>query len=210
MDQALEILFESGAKVKILRLFLQNPEQLYTAVEIKDRCQIKRGALAKELPKLIKARFLCQKIGTIRPANNPEEQARRTGRVKSRKAKLYYLNPEFKLLPELRELIIKSTTTSHKRILSQLKRIGRVKLVLLSGIFINNDTTRTDLFVVGDDIKNRALSRFLQQIESEIGKSIHYTVMDTEEFKYRMNMYDRFLRDILDRPHEKLLNKLHV
>lgn len=210
MESVLDTLFESGAKVKIMRLFLQNSEQKFTADMIKERCQIKSGSFARELPKLIKLGLVYQKNGTVQEEMKVGSGSKKYIKIKTKKARLYYINQEFKLLNELRELIMRATSMSHKRLLSQIKRLGRIKMVVVSGIFINNDTTRTDLFIVGDDIKERALARFLQQIESELGKTIQYTIMDTEEFKYRMNMYDRFLKDIMERPHEKLMNKLHA
>ena len=51
---------------------------------------------------------------------------------------------------------------------------------------------------------------FLIRTESELGKSVQHTLMDTEEFRYRLDMYDRFLRDILEYPHEKLINKFDI
>jgi hypothetical protein len=33
-------------------------------------------------------------------------------------------------------------------------------------------------------------------------------LFDTEEFMYRLKMYDKLLRDVLDYPHEKIVNKI--
>ena len=85
-----------------------------------------------------------------------------------------------------------------------------MKLAVLSGVFINSDNARTDLLIVGDDVKKRALENFLGHTESDLGRPIQYTLMDTEEFRYRMDMYDRFLRDILEYPHAKLINRLDI
>ena len=63
---------------------------------------------------------------------------------------------------------------------------------------------------LGDDISKRKLDNFLSNVESELGKTVSYTLMETDEFKYRMGMFDRFLRDIFEYPHEKLLNKLNL
>ena len=32
--------------------------------------------------------------------------------------------------------------------------------------------------------------------------------MDVEEFEYRYKMYDKFVRDILDLPHETIIDKV--
>jgi hypothetical protein len=45
-------------------------------------------------------------------------------------------------------------------------------------------------------------------MESEVGKEIEYAAMNTKEFDYRFHMFDRFVRDILEKPNEKLLNRI--
>jgi len=64
--------------------------------------------------------------------------------------------------------------------------------------------------IVGDGIKNKSLANFLKDLESEVGKEIDYVVLTTADFKYRYDMFDRFIRDILEKPHEKLINKLKI
>ena len=45
----------------------------------------------------------------------------------------------------------------------------------------------------------------IRKLEAEIGMELAYTVFDTKEFIYRLNMYDKLVRDILDYPHEVIL-----
>ena len=135
-------------------------------------------------------------------------QGKRGARYK--KAVIFQVNSDFPLLSELHDLVIKSSVASRKKLLQQIKSLGRVKLAVLSGVFINSDNARTDLLIVGDDIKKSKLENFLARTESELGKSVHHTLMDTDEFRYRLDMYDRFLRDILEYPHEKLINRLEI
>ena len=48
----------------------------------------------------------------------------------------------------------------------------------------------------------------MKNLEAEAGTEIDYAVFDNEEFQYRQKMFDRFLRDILEKPHKKLINKI--
>lgn len=205
MEQLLEKLFESTSKVRVMRLFIQNPETSFTFPKILQRTQIKKSSAKKELVKLTKIGLIETKIATIKKEESPDEV-----KEKSRKMQVYYLNQQFPLLNELHALMVKSSTTSRKKILNQIKKLGKVKLAILSGIFINSDRSRTDLLIVGDDISKKRLENFLVEVESELGKTLSYTVMDTDEFRYRMNMLDRFLRDIFEYPHEKLINKMNL
>ncbi len=119
-------------------------------------------------------------------------------------------NKDFLAFPDLQLLFLKATPMSRQKILQRIKSLGNIKLAVLSGIFINNENSRVDLLLIGDNIKKTRLSRAISWFESEIGKELNYVVLTSEEFRYRMDMYDRFLRDILESPHEKLINKLHI
>ena len=54
------------------------------------------------------------------------------------------------------------------------------------------------------------LDNIIKTIESEIGREIRYAVFETSEFNYRYSIFDKFLRDILEYPHEKIINKLNL
>ncbi|TSC69264.1 MAG: hypothetical protein G01um101466_106 [Parcubacteria group bacterium Gr01-1014_66] len=183
-----------------MRLFIQNGEALFALSDIVSRTQVSRESTHRELSKLLQVGLIKKK-----QVATDSKQGKRTA---TKKQERYILNPQFPVLEELRNLITRATTTSRKSILVHLKKIGKVKLAVLSGIFLSSERSRTDLLIIGDDLNKKRLDRFLGYIESELGKTITYTLMDTDEFKYRMQMFDRFLRDILEYPHEKLINKL--
>ncbi len=213
MDTILQTLFESLAKIRLLRLFLQNPEQDFMLHDIEQRIQIKRASFLRDLHKLIKAGFVKEKSSIVHEEKKEDahtNKKRKRLNAKHKKLSSYSVNAEFPIFSELYDLIIKSSTASRKKLLDHIKRLGKIRLAMLSGVFLNDEAARLDLMIVGDDIKKRSLEKFLAMTESELGKTLRYAVMDTDEFRYRMNMYDRFLRDILERNHEKLINKLNI
>lgn len=207
MDQLLEKLFESIPKVRILRLFMQNPEHAFTFPELVKRTNLNSRVVKKELQKLVKIALIKTKIAKVKleePASGKKKK------IQTRKTKAYYVYPRFELLDELHNLITRPSITSRSKLVQGLKKLGRVKLAIIAGVFLNKSDTRADLLLVGDNLRKRGLENFLHQTESELGKHLQYTIMDTKEFKYRLDMYDRFLRDILEYPHEKLINKLNI
>ncbi len=216
MENILEKLFESVPKVRLLKLFMRNAEGKFTFPEIVKRSQLRAQSVRKELNKLLKWEIVKTKLIPLKYEILKRSDSRRKPPkviVKIRKTRVFYSNPEFKLLPELRDLISKASVATRVKLLRQIKTLGNVKLCIISGIFLNsngNDNSRTDFLLVGEHIKKSKLDGFLAGIESELGKTIQYTLMDTEEFKYRLDMYDRFLRDILECPHEKLINKMRI
>ena len=190
MEHILEKLFESPAKVRVMRIFVRNPEETFTLPVISKKSQIRKRVVRRELGKLLN-------IGLVKKKT-------------VKKVRIFFTNTEFRLLPELKDLIIKDAVASKKDLLLKAKRLGNIKLIIISGVFINSEQSRTDMLIIGDGIKRSKLERFLTDIESELGRPLQYTVMDLDEFKYRMNMYDRFLKDIFEYPHEKLINRLKI
>ncbi|OGN03531.1 MAG: hypothetical protein A2655_04825 [Candidatus Yanofskybacteria bacterium RIFCSPHIGHO2_01_FULL_43_42] len=128
----------------------------------------------------------------------------------------YSLDPEFEFFGELKGLILKSSPAEKYKMVKKILGLGRVKLAVTSGIFMaeNNGLdlydTVADLFIVGDDISKDKLRPFLRALEAEVGKEIKFTLMDKDEFQYRYGMFDRFIRVLLEGPHEKIINKLGI
>ena len=203
MEQILEQLFESVPKARILRLLLRNPEERFRFDDIVKRSQTRPEQARKELRKLLKISTVKEGLVQDAPPAGAGKQRR------PRKIRVYFANPAFPCFAELRDLIARSSVAPRHKIFRRIKGLGKIKLAVISGLFIQSDSSRTDLLIVGDHIHKRKMDRFLADTESELGKQIRHTVMDTEEFLYRMDMYDRFLRDILEYPHEKLINKFN-
>lgn len=216
MENVLEKLFESVPKVRLLRLFMRNAESQFSFAEILVRSQLRSLQARKELKKLLKWGVARTKIVPLKYEIRRKSRSKKGPPkivVKTKRTRVFYANPDFKLLPELRDLISKASVAERGKLGRRIKSLGNVKLCVTSGLFLNsngNDNSRTDLLLVGDNIKKRKLDNFLNQVESELGKAIRYTTMETDEFKYRLDMYDRFLRDILEHPHEKLINRLRI
>ncbi|MDP3794733.1 MAG: hypothetical protein Q8R13_02275 [bacterium] len=185
----LERLFDSPVRVKLIKFFIHNWENAFTLNGITQFTQSKPHETRRELDRL-------ESIGLIRS--------------KKGRQPLYETNGEFVFLNELKNLVTKSSPASKERMLERLRRIGRIKLAVLSGIFMNLDNAKADLLIVGDGIAETKLHQFFRDLEAEVGKELDYVVLSSEEFQYRFSMYDRFVRDLMERPHEKLINRMEA
>ena len=85
-----------------------------------------------------------------------------------------------------------------------------MKLIVLAGVFLQKEDSRADILIVGDELKKKSIENGLRAIEAEVGKELSYALFDTQDFLYRMNVYDKFVRDILDFPHEKVYDKIGI
>lgn len=126
---------------------------------------------------------------------------------------VYSLNTGFEFFEELKNLILKSSPAQKDEMVKRISELGRVRLAVISGIFMNTNgsdifESPADLFIVADDVNKRRLKRLLGSLEADVGKEIKFSMMDKEEFQYRYGMFDRFIRVLLEGPHEKIINKL--
>ena len=114
----------------------------------------------------------------------------------------WFFDSLFKYTDELEGLLINSDTLDKEVILNTFKRAGRLKLLAVSGIFLKDKDSRVDILLVGDRMKRGKIEEGIKRLEAEIGAELTYAVFETKEFTYRLNMYDKLVRDILDFPHE--------
>ena len=188
MSAVLDYLFESKAKARLLRFFLLNFEREYTVSELAKRNILQNSQVRKELANLKRIRFVIE---------------RHKGREKH-----YLLNKGFALYPELRNLIVKSNVYPQTQSLAKVKSIGDVKLALVSGIFLNYPKSKADIVLIVNNVNRARLRKFMNNLEAEIGKEVSYVLMNSDEFKYRLDMLDRFLLDFLESPHDEIVNRI--
>lgn len=187
-------LFGSEAKVKIIRLFLFNPETIYDTAEIADRTKEDIHKVRRELQLLLKIVFLKQRV--------------KRGKHGSRRG--FILNQQFTYLNHLQSFLISSKPLQPKDIIRKVAPIGNIKLVVVAGTFTHDPDSRADILIVGDNLKKTSVEHAIKKLEAEIGKELKYAYFSTPDFIYRLNMYDKLVKDILDYPHQKIVNKLAV
>lgn len=197
-------LFCSLARVKIMRLFIFNPNSGFDIYEAARRSRLSGAAVKKEIS------FL-KSINFIKQGKFYREKKEKKGReiiIKKVKVNGWFLNENFDYVESLRDLLVDSKFLEKNEVLKRFKNAGSIKLLFVSGIFIKNDNSPVDILIVGDKLKRNAIEHSLRQIESEMGKELKYAVLETPEFVYRLEMYDKFIRDILDYPHSRLIEKI--
>ena len=205
--EILEKLFGGSGRVKVMRLFLFNPGKTFCREDVSERAQIDIKAAARELTHL-------EKTGLIKRKAFVREfpAGKRDDRKASDKKKIsgWHLDAEFPYLIPLENLLIDLATMNHDDLVERIKAAGKIKLVIVAGIFIQDIESRVDLLVVGDSLKRSTLETIVKKVEAEIGKEVRYACFETPDFKYRLNVYDKLVRDILDYPHKVILDKIGV
>ena len=201
----LEKLFGSHAFVKMLKLFYLNTGQVFPPREIALRTHTRPEVARRELRLLMDMGFIKKAAQTVEEPSPEKDKKPLKHKVHG-----YTLDSSFQLLNELRDLVLTVAPISKQEITNRLRRVGRVKLVVLSGIFLKRGDSRIDMLIVGDALKKGQLDLTLRSIESEVGKELSYALLETSDFKYRLGMNDKFVRDVFDYPHEVIIDKIGV
>lgn len=180
----MEQLFGSKTRVKLLSLFLNNPDHEYYVREITRKIDEQINSVRRELSNLLA-------IGIVKSdsANN----------------KLYYeINKDYEFYAPLRTIFIGiaadqpalKETKEDDEVAKKLRTTGAVELAFLTGTFVRESGSGTDLFVMGD-VNRARVAKLVTEMEKELGREINYTIMTPDEYRYRRNLNDRFLTSVL-------------
>lgn len=180
----LEQLFGSKTRTQLLRTFLQNPETPFFVRELTRRIDVHINAVRHELVNL-------ERLGLVSVVKDAS--------AKATQKKHFQLNLSSILYPDLKALFLKSRVLLEKDLVDRLKRTGTVKYFALTGRFLGRGDMPTDMFVVGN-IERRKFAALIKESELSFGHEINYTILDEHEMRYRMDVMDRFLYEILDAP----------
>lgn len=198
--EALGKLFGSIARIKVIKLFLFNGDTIFDRQEVAKRSKISSRAALQELTLLTKSGLLRKKTFM--------KESGKSGRKK--RIQGFVLNQEFGYLEPLQTLLMHSAPMQNKEISKRLSGIGKVKAVVVSGIFIQDPESRLDMLVVGDDVSQNRLRSVISNMESEIGRELRFALLDTADFKYRQGVCDRLLRDVFEYPHRVVVDKVGI
>ncbi len=175
----LKDLLISKVRVKLLEIFLSDPNQMYHVRDLVRKTVEEINAVRRELAHLEEAGIL---------------------KKESRGNRLYYwFRKDYPLYDDLLSIIAKSTGFG-AQILKNKTKLGKINLVMFSGRFTRQlprlDPGDIDVLIVGEIVLSE-LSSLVRAEETKREKEINYTVMTEDEFKFRKIRRDPFLHKIL-------------
>jgi len=179
----IDALFGSKTRVKLLHLFLNNPNRAFYVREITRKIEEQINSVRRELANMLS-------IGIIQSDSSNN--------------RLYYeVNQSYVHYEPLRAIFgdksfsAESTTpTAVSDWAKRLKLLGDVRVAILSGSLVRGSKSEVDVVLAGN-VNKTQLKRFVKELEDEEGHSINYTVMSYEDFYYRLSIKDRFILDII-------------
>lgn len=190
----IEQLFGSKTRVKLLQLFYSNPNRSFYVREITRRIDEQINSVRRELANLLS-------IGIISSENTNN--------------KLYYeVNQSFEYFAPLAQIFggaavgatVQVGDESIDQIPPEIKALGHIEVVLMTGQFTRDERSGVDVLVVGD-VNQTQLSKYISELEQKEGKELRYASMTAKEFEYRNKINDRFLSKVLESKKHLVLDR---
>ena len=196
----------SKDRAQILRVFTFNPSEVLGLSNVAKRAGVSIVAAARELKKL-------ERLGIIKKGKSfAITLANGTKRMVQGKQRedMWTLNKDFKQLRGVSSFIHETSPVKYDNIVSALRGGGRMSAVILSGAFMGDPTRPADLIVAADPLHERKLESAIRKLEPQFGREIRFAAFSTPEFRYRLTIQDRLIRDTLDFPHLVLLDRTRL
>jgi hypothetical protein len=179
----IEQLFGSKTRVKLLQLFLANPGRSFYVRELTRKIDEQINSVRRELANLTG-------IGIIKSTDGPDN-------------KLYYeVNQGYKHFKALQSIFSVEvpqqdvSPASQGDLLKRLQAVGAFDVIVATGALVGQQGSDIDLVLVGSSNKQK-LEKLMKTVELEEGSPIRYTVISETEFKYRLDIKDRFIITVL-------------
>jgi len=193
----IDALFGSKTRVKLLSLFLNNPEKSFYVREITRKIDEQINSVRRELSNM-------QEIGIV----NSQESNN----------KVYYSvdkdNMFFEPLRQIFSLEIKVPKKDKKEENVWVKRfsdVGDIKLVIFAGKLIGDlgrGDSNIDLLVVGNtsDARMKNLVKNIEKEEKIASNALNYAKMSYLDFYRRLNVKDPFINSIIVSKHSIIID----
>jgi hypothetical protein len=179
----IEQLLGSKTRVKLLQLFLSNPNRSFYVREITRKIDEQINSVRRELSNLLNIGIIVSDT-----TNN----------------RLYYeANQQYEFYEPLRQIfgkgqqadVAKAGTNAAEQ--ESLKSLGNIELMLYTGQLTRDERAGVDVLIVGNTNAN-AVQKYVAELEKQEGKDLRYTVMTLSDFLYRQQVRDRFLGNVLE------------
>ena len=192
----IDSLFGSKTRVKLLHLFLNNPEKSFYVREITRMIDEQINSVRRELANMVSVGIVQQDA-----IDN----------------KLYYsVNEDYPYIKPLAAIFSDKNTEGGMGTANSvswkdsLGRMRGLRLAIISGKLVVGSSSAVDLLLVGDDMSAVTIKNLVKKIEKDRKIEINYAVISYDDFYYRMSVKDRFIMDIVRNKHSVLVDTENI
>ena len=181
----IDALFGSKTRVKLLHLFLNNPDKSFYVREITRLIDEQINSVRRELANMLA-------VGIILSDGVDN--------------KLYYTaNQQYEHYESLRQIFagtIKRNRTQGAKEADvawkpELSKLSGLRVAIAAGILVRGSASPIDLLLVGS-VSSARVNSLVKKIEKAEGRELNYTVLSYDDFYYRLSVRDKFIAEILN------------
>jgi len=176
----LEALFSSRVRVRLLALFLLNPDSHFHARALIQKVGAQYNAVWKELNNL-------ERIGLLLSE-------------KTANTKAYRLNPRFSILSELRAIILKTVGAGDA--FRQAFALLEVDAAFIYGSFAAGDIDHqsdVDVMIIGK-VNLTRLAPIVARLEKDLGRAVNYSAYTLKEWQEKQRAQEPFIANVMASP----------
>lgn len=174
-----QYLLEDSPESDIVSFLLFAPPRTFSARELGERLDMKPNKLMDALTRLVES-------GQVSICTR-------------RSIQYFFLNPKHKFYPTIREKLVRRGVKYEDELFVAIRKMGAVA-AYLSGIFVGMPENEVDILLIGE-FEEKKLQSFVESCEHMLGQEVNYCVMGVDEFKFRKDTFDRFIKDVFDYPY---------
>ena len=210
----IEQLFGSKTRVKLLQLFYSNPNRAFYVREITRKIDEQINSVRRELSNLLSIGIITSDASNNRlyyEVNQEYQYYKPLGQIfgglevaeapapkaAKKEAKTIESKPE--------PVQPKADVAAEHPLAKGFRGLGKVELALLTGQFTRDELPGIDILVVGD-VNTTKADKFMADLERSENKELRYTVLPTENYRYRTQINDRFISNVRGAKKQIIIN----
>ena len=200
----IDALFGSKTRVKLLKLFLNSPDNSYYVREITRLIDEQINSVRRELSNMLK-------IGIITSENVENKLYYKVNQMYPHFIPLRAIFSDEEIpIAEVQAAKISGNTKDSTSTFSSSDSNPEVKYynkifegltgahaIVIAGKLVRGSASPIDILIIGQ-VPNTKLKTIIKSIERREEIEVNYTVIAPEEFHYRISVRDRFIGEILD------------
>jgi hypothetical protein len=210
----IEQLFGSKTRVKLLQLFYSNPNRAFYVREITRKIDEQINSVRRELSNLLSIGIITSDATQNRlyyEVNQDYEYYKPLsqifgGAVVSEEASLAAERTAKKTdKTDTVPAKPKADVSAEHPLAKGFRSLGKVDLALITGQFTRDDSAGIDVLIVGN-VNSTKADKFIAELEKAENKELRYTVLPPDNYRYRVQINDRFISNVLGAKKQVIIN----
>ena len=200
MKDPLESIIGDAVRVRMLRLFVLNPEMIYTPKEF-------AKILRKNEPVVRSTLRTLERDGIVKKKKIPSARRKHEG---VRETVGYGFNRRYAHQGFLEQIIRESMPTEKDVLAKNIARVPGVQCIITVDVFTDKSDDQVDLIVASSRQNEKMLRQLIQKAESTIGRELRCAFLTTNDLMHRIQTNDKFIRDVLDDRHRVHIDRAGI